>query len=77
MKLIPGVAYFPKLFSEAQCPECSRVLQWTESKPRSQVKAQCCNKIFTATLNYVGITIENIDTVKEIPNGNSEKLEQI
>jgi len=69
MKLQSGVAYFPRLFSEAQCPECSKILQWKELEPQKRVKAQCCNKIFTATLNYVGITIEDIQSIKEIPDG--------
>jgi hypothetical protein len=70
MKLIAGVAYFPRLFSEAQCPECSRILEWRELEPQKRVKAQCCNKIFIAILNYVGITIEDIKdiNVEEILN---------
>lgn len=77
MKVIGGILYFPGILTEAQCPDCSRVLQWKATRFRNKVKAECCNKIFTATLNYVGITIESIEPVKEISNGNSEKLEQI
>ena len=79
MKLIQGPMYFPRVFSEAQCPECSKVLQWTESKPQREVKAQCCGKIITATLNYVGITIEDIQPVKEVSNENAgfKEFEQI
>jgi hypothetical protein len=66
MKLNQGIMYFPRLFSEAQCPQCSKVLHWIESEPQSKVQSQCCGKIFIATLNYVGITIESIEPIKEI-----------
>ena len=79
MKLTQGPMYFPRLFSEAQCPVCSKILQWTESKPQREVKAQCCGKIITATLNYVGITIEDTEIVQEASNENtdSKEFEQI
>jgi len=60
MKLEKGVFYFPRLLTEAQCPVCSKILEWIQTESRNKVKAQCCNKIFTATLNYVGITIDDI-----------------
>ena len=66
MKLTQGPMYFPRLFSESQCPICAKILQWSELKAGHQAKAECCNKIFIATLNYVGITIEDNNVQKEI-----------
>jgi hypothetical protein len=68
MKLSQGVFYFPGILTEAQCPDCSRVLQWMPTESRNRVKAICCDKIFTATLNYVGITINDIETKKSNPD---------
>jgi len=66
VKLTQGPMYFPRLFSESQCPICAKILQWSELKAGHQAKAECCNKIFIATLNYVGITIEDNNVQKEI-----------
>lgn len=65
MKLAPGIVYFPRLLLEAQCPFCSKVLEWKETESKSKIKSECCNKVFTATPNYVGITIDDIQTKKE------------
>lgn len=66
MKLQSGVVYFPRIFTEAQCPVCSKILEWIPLESKNKVRAQCCNKMFTATLNYVGITIDNLEGSNEI-----------
>jgi len=73
MKLQPGIVYFPKIFMEAQCPFCSKILDWIPTESKSRVRAVCCNKIFTATLNYVGITIDDIEGTNQIPEIESKK----
>ena len=62
-----GVFYFPGILTEAQCPVCSRVLQWVQTETKNRIKSICCDKVFTASLNYVGITVDDIrDKQKEI-----------
>ncbi len=72
MKLIEGTIYFPKLFSESQCSDCGKILQWFETIPKSEFESKCCNKVFKARVNYVNIKIEEVNKLES-----NEKIEQI
>jgi hypothetical protein len=72
MKIMPGVYYFPRVFTEAQCPFCSKILEWIPTEAKNRVRAECCDKIFTATLNYVGITIDDVEGIEAKKEGKEE-----